>query len=64
MKDKLRKGSNAGLSLVKEMYEFWNRNSFPRKSYHEFSDILAENNEVVGTKVKAFLALIEHKFEH
>lgn len=64
LKDKLRKGSNAGLSLVKEMYEFWNKNTAPRKSYHEFSDILDENKEVVGTKAKVFLALVENKFEH
>jgi sensor histidine kinase YesM len=64
MKDKLRKGSNAGLSLVKEMYEFWNKNTHPHKSYHEFSDILDENKEVAGTKAKVFLALVKTKFEH
>lgn len=64
IKNKLRKGSNAGLSLVNEMYEFWNKNTAPLRSFDEFSDIIDEHKEVAGTKAKVHLVLIYHKFEH
>lgn len=63
IKNKIRKGNNAGLSLVNEMYEFWNKNTSPLRSYDAFSDILDENKEVAGTKATVFLALIFQKFE-